>query len=44
MNNLKKGIENALSEISTDTIEKLFQSMPKPVRHRINFKDFPCNY
>ena len=44
VDNLKRGIENAWSEISTDTIEKLFQSMPKQVRHVIDFKGFPCNY
>ena len=40
---LKKGIEKARSEISTDTIEKLFQSIPKRVRQVMHFKGFPCD-
>ena len=44
LGDLKKGIEKAGSEISTDTIEKLFQSMPKRARQVMNFKGFPCNY
>ena len=44
LDDLKKGIEKAWSEISTDTIEKLFQSMPKRVRQVTHFKGFPCNY
>ena len=44
LDDLKKGIENTWFEISTDPLEKFFQSMAKRVRHRIDFKDFPCNY
>ena len=44
LDDLKKSIEKAWSEISTDTIEKLFQSMPKRVRQVMYFKSFPCNY
>ena len=40
---LKKGIEKAWSEISTDTIEKFFQSMPKRVRQVMHFKGSSCN-
>ena len=44
LGDLKKGIQKAWSEISTDTIEKLFQSMSKRVRQVMHFKGFPCNY
>ena len=44
LDDLKKGIENALSEISTNPREKFFQSMPKRVQYVVDFKGFPCNY
>ena len=44
LDDLKKGIENAWCKISTDSLEKFFQSMAKRVRHGIDFEDLPCNY